>query len=286
MGVRILTDTACDLPKKIIEDYDIDLLPIIVIKDNKEYLDQMTISPKEVYDGMRAGEIFSTAQIPAQSFAERFEKYGQNKDSVLYLAFSSGLSGTYQTSMIVREQVKEKYPDLDLDIIDTRAASLGFGLVVYKAAILAKEGKSKEEIISAVQGLMDSLEQVFTVDDLEYLLRGGRVSKTAALVGGLLNIKPILEVDDEGRLVPLEKVRGRNKVFKRMVEIMKERNKGINYSDTMVAISHGDDLEAVNKLKDMIAEEFGVKEFLISSVGAGIGAHSGPGTIALFFITK
>ena len=286
MGVKILTDTGCDLPREILEEYEIDILPIIVIKDNKEYLDQITISPKEVYDGMRAGEMFSTAQISPQSFTEKFEEYGKNKDSVLYLAFSSGLSGTYQTSVIVKEQVKEKYPDLDLDIIDTKAASLGFGLVVYKAAIMAKEGKPKDEIINAVGQLLDSLVHVFTVDDLEYLFRGGRVSKTAALVGGLLNIKPILEVNEEGKLVPLEKIRGRNKVFKRMIEIMKEKNEGVDYSNTLVGISHGDDLEGANKLKEMIAEEYGVKDFLINSVGAGIGAHSGPGTITLFFFVK
>lgn len=286
MGVKILTDTGCDLPREILEEYEIDILPIIVIKDNKEYLDQITISPKEVYDGMRAGEMFSTAQISPQSFTEKFEEYGKNKDSVLYLAFSSGLSGTYQTSVIVKEQVKEKYPDLDLEIIDTKAASLGFGLVVYKAAIMAKEGKPKDEIINAVRELLDSLVHVFTVDDLEYLFRGGRVSKTAALVGGLLNIKPILEVNEEGKLVPLEKIRGRNKVFKRMIEIMKEKNEGVDYSNTLVGISHGDDLEGANKLKEMIAEEYGVKDFLINSVGAGIGAHSGPGTITLFFFVK
>ncbi|TJX14017.1 DegV family protein [Tissierella creatinini] len=286
MGVKILTDTGCDLPVEIIKEYDIDILPIIVIKDNAEYLDQVTISSKEVYDGMRAGDVFSTAQISAQSFTEKFEEYSKKDQSVLYLAFSSGLSGTYQTSVVVKETIKEKYPRLDLDIIDTKAASLGFGLIVLSAAKMAKEGKTKEEIIEEVNKQIDSLQSIFTVDDLEYLFRGGRVSKTTAFVGGLLNIKPVLKVNKEGKLVPIEKVRGRNKVFKRMIEIMRESNEGIDYSTSLVAISHGDDLEGAMKLKDMVKEEFNPKEFLINTIGAGIGSHSGPGTIALFFFQR
>lgn len=286
MRVKILTDTGCDLPVDIIKDYDIDILPIVVIKDNEEYLDQLTISSKEVFDGMRAGQVFSTAQIPAQSFNEKFEDYAKSDQPVLYLAFSSGLSGTYQTSLLVRETIKENYPQLDLEIIDTRAATLGFGLIVLTAAKMAKEGKTREEIINEVNIQVENLQSIFTVDDLEYLFRGGRVSKTAALVGGLLNIKPVLTVNKEGKLVPIEKLRGRNKVFKRMIELMKERNEGADYSTSLVSISHGDDIEGAIKLKDMISQEFGTKDFLINTIGAGIGSHSGPGTIALFFHSK
>lgn len=286
MRVKILTDTGCDLPVDIIKDYDIDILPIVVIKDNEEYLDQLTISSKEVFDGMRAGQVFSTAQIPAQSFNEKFEDYAKSDQPVLYLAFSSGLSGTYQTSLLVRETIKENYPQLDLEIIDTRAATLGFGLIVITAAKMAKEGKTREEIINEVNIQVENLQSIFTVDDLEYLFRGGRVSKTAALVGGLLNIKPVLTVNKEGKLVPIEKLRGRNKVFKRMIELMKERNEGADYSTSLVSISHGDDIEGAMKLKDMISQEFGTKDFLINTIGAGIGSHSGPGTIALFFHSK
>ncbi len=286
MGVKILTDSGCDLPEEVLKEYDIDVLPIIVIRDDKEYLDQLTISSKEVYDGMRAGEVFSTAQISAQSFNEKFEEYSKKDQPVLYLAFSSGLSGTYQTSVVVSQTIKDKYPNLDLDIIDTKAASLGFGLIVLSAAKLAKEGKSKDVIIDHVNKALKSLQSIFTVDDLEYLFRGGRVSKASALVGGLLNIKPILQVNNEGKLVPIEKVRGRNKVFKRMIEIMRERNEGADYSSSLIAISHGDDLEGASKLKEMISETFGTKEFLINTIGAGIGSHSGPGTITLFFYSK
>ena len=173
-----------------------------------------------------------------------------------------------------------------MEIIDARAATRGFGLIVLTAAKMAKEGKTREEIINEVNIQVENLQSIFTVDDLEYLFRGGRVSKTAALVGGLLNIKPVLTVNKEGKLVPIEKLRGRNKVFKRMIELMKERNEGADYSTSLVSISHGDDIEGAMKLKDMISQEFGTKDFLINTIGAGIGSHSGPGTIALFFHSK
>lgn len=282
MSIKIISDSGCDLPIDIISEYDIDILSISVIENEKEVF----ITPKEVYDGMRSGVIYKTSQVSPLSFQEKFEEYAKDNESVIYLAFSSGISGTYQSALIAESDVKEKYPEFDIDIIDTKAASLGCGLIVYEAAKLAKKGASKGEIISAINYYVEHIEQVFTVDDLEYLFRGGRVTKTAAFVGGLLNIKPILEVTKEGKLVPIEKVRGRSKVFKRMVELMKERGNGADFSEQLIAISHGDDLEDCNKLKDMIADAYGAKSFLINTVGAGIGAHSGPGTIALFFLRK
>ncbi len=286
MGVKILTDSCCDLPMEIYKEYDIDVLPIVVLKDDKEYLDRVSIQPIEVYDGMRNGDIFKTAQITPISFKEKFEEYASNNISVIYIAFSSALSGTYQTSLFVRDTIKEKYPNFDIEIVDTKAASLGFGLMVLHAAKLARDGKSKNDILTELKFFRDKLESIFTVDDLEYLFRGGRVSKTASIVGGLLSIKPILEVSDEGELIPIEKIRGRNKVFKRMVEMMTERAKDADLANQTVAISHGDDLESVYKLKELIEQEFGTKSFLISDIGAAVGSHAGPGTIALFFLSK
>ena len=283
MNVKILSDSACDLPKEILDELNIDICPIVVIKDEDEYFDGETINPKQVYDGMRNGEIYKTAQIPPYIFSEKFTEYAKNNQSVIYIAFSSGLSGTYETSLFVRENVKEEYADFDLDIIDTKAASGGFGLIVYYAAKMAKEGKSKEEILETIEFLKENIVHIFTVDDIEYLFRGGRVSRTQAFIGGLLNIKPILHVDD-GKLVPLEKIRGKNKVYKTMVEMMEKRLEGANLQDQHIFITHGDDLEGANKLKDLIIEKFATKEFTINTIGAAIGAHAGPGTIAIFFL--
>jgi len=285
MTVKILSDSACDLSKEIIEEYNIEILPIIVINDNKEYLDNITITPKKVYEDMRNGQVYKTAQIPPNVFKDKFTEYAKNGDSVIYIGFSSGLSGTYQTSLIIKESIIEEYPNFDLDIVDTKAASGGFGLIVLQAAKLAKEGKTKEEILKAVEFYKENIEHIFTVDDIEYLFRGGRVSRMQAFVGGLLNIKPVLHVED-GKLIPLEKVRGRHKVFKCMLDIMEERTKNANLREQIICITHGDDLKGALKLKELIIERFGAKAFIINMIGASIGAHSGPGTIALFFLRE
>jgi len=285
MAIKILSDSGCDLPKEIIEEYNIDILPIIVNKDDKEYLDGVTIQAKEVYDGMRRGEVFKTAQIPPHAFKDKFLEYAKNGETVIYLAFSSGLSGTYQTALFVKESILEQYPDFDLEIIDTKAASGGFGLIVYHIARMAKEGKSKEEILEAIEFYKDNIQHIFTVDDMEYLFRGGRVTRTQAFLGGLLSIKPVLTVVD-GKLVPLEKARGKNKVFKIMLDLMRERAKEANLKEQLICITHGDDLEGAMKFKELIKEEFGSESFLINMIGAAIGAHSGPGTLSIFFFKR
>lgn len=283
MNIKILSDSACDLPQEVVDKYNIDILPLIVTRDGKEYLEGIDISSKEVYEGMRNGEIYKTAQISASTFQKKFEEYAKKGIQAIYLAFSSGLSGTYQTSLFIRDNVIEDYPDLDLEIIDTKAASGGFGSIVLEIAKLAKEGKTKEELIEKSNILIDSIRHIFTVDDIEYLFRGGRVSRTQAFIGGLLNIKPILHVNSEGKLIPLEKVRGKNKLLKRMVEIIEEEANGTDLSNQIIIITHGDDLKTANKMKEILQERFGVKEFIINTIGATIGAHSGPGTLAIFF---
>lgn len=283
MSVKIITDSACDLPKDIIKEYSIEVLPIGVQLDGVEYFDGVTLDPKKLYDAMRNEKVPTTYQVTPTAFQEVFSKCAENKQSCIYLAFSSGLSGTYETSKMVLEQILEENPDLDLDIVDTKCASLGMGLVVYKAAQLAKGGKSKEEILERVNFYLNNIEHVFTVDDLETLFRGGRVSRTAAFLGGLLNIKPLLDVED-GKLIPREKIRGRKKMLKRLVSVMKERGK--DFSDQLIAISHGDDENGALELKEMIKEEYGCENFLINTIGCAIGSHSGPGTIALFFLKQ
>ncbi len=283
MSVKILADSACDLPLDLFNSLNIDLLPLVVQIDDQQFYDLETIQPKELYDQMRNGKAPKTAQVPPARFEEAFLKCAEKNETCIYIAFSSVLSGTYQTSILVKDDVLEKHPNFDLTIIDTQAASLGYGLIVKKAAELAQVGKSKEEILSTIDFYCAHIEHLFTVDSLEYLYRGGRVSKTSAFVGGLLNIKPILNVEN-GKLVPLEKMKGRKKVLKRIVEIMKAR--GDNLNQQLVAISHGDDLETAEMLRDIIKEECGTEEFLINNIGCSIGAHVGPGTIAIFFLNK
>ena len=283
--VKILTDSGCDLPENILNEYNIDILPIVLIKDDKEYLDKVTIQPETVYEGMRNGDVYKTAQIPPNVFVEKFTEYAKNKEEVIYIAFSSGLSGTYQTSLFVKETILEEYPDFDLDIVDSKAATSGFGLMVMEAVKMAKLGSTKKEILNMLEFYRNHIEHVFTVDNIEYLFRGGRVTRTQAFVGGLLNIKPVLNMED-GKLVPLEKVRGRSKVFKTMLNIMDKKAPNADLKNQIIGISHGDDIESALKLKEMISEKYGTTNFMIDTIGASIGAHSGPETLAITFLNE
>ncbi|MCA0983835.1 DegV family protein [Halobacillus yeomjeoni] len=281
MTVQILCDSACDLPKETLESYSVDVLPLRVTIDQEEYEDGEGISPQEIYEKMRNGKEPKTSQVSPQAFRDRFMHYIQKEQPFIYFAFSSELSGTYQTAKMIEQELKEEHPDAQFQVIDTKAASLGYGLIIMRVAELANEDRTFEDILEIGQYHAAHMEHLFTVDDLEYLQRGGRVSRTAAFVGGLLKIKPLLHME-EGRLIPLEKIRGSKKVLKRMVELMGER--GNDLENQRVAISHGDDEEAAKQLADMIRTEFGTKDIHIDMIGSVIGAHAGPGTIALFFL--
>jgi DegV family protein with EDD domain len=283
MPVKILADSACDLPKDFYAEHNVTLFPLKVQVNGQEFEDVKTIDPKTVYDAIRGGDVPKTSQVSPLLFEEVFTKMAENNEDGIYIAFSSALSGTYQTSVMILDQVKEKYPNFNLTIVDTKCASLGFGLVVKEAARLAAENVSKEEIHKDVLFRSQHMEQLFTVEDLDYLAKGGRVSKASAFLGGLLNIKPILNVED-GKLVPIEKIRGKKKVYRRIVELMKERGK--NFSNQIIGISHADTVETVEEVKTLIMEELHPKEIFISSIGSAVGAHTGPGAIAIFFLNK
>lgn len=283
MSVKILADSACDLPLDFYEENGAILFPLKVHIDGTEYEDLRTIQPKQVYDAIRAGNLPKTSQASPAGFKEVFTEMAENKQEGIYIAFSSELSGTYQTAVMISEQVKEEYPDFNLSVIDTKCASLGQGLVVMEAVRMAMENYSKEEIVKAVQFHSEHMEHLFSVDDLDHLAKGGRVSKASAFVGGLLNIKPLLNVED-GKLVPLEKIRGKKKLLRRIIEVMKER--GVAFEEQVVGISHADDLETATEMKNMIIEELHAKDVYITSIGAAVGSHTGPGTIAIFFLNK
>lgn len=286
MAVKILSDSACDLPEEMLKEYDIDTIPILLSKDGEEYLDGVTLKPEKMYEDMRNGEVYKTAQIPPYVFEEKFEEIAIKEESIIYICFSSGLSGTYNTSVLVKNSMMDRYPDLDINIVDSRSASVGFGLLVFKAAQMAKAGKTKEEILNMLDFYIKHIEHIFTVDDLEYLFRGGRVTRAQAVVGGLLNIKPILDIPEDGTLRPIEKVRGRNKVLKRMIEIMEERGGNADLKNQTIGINHGDDIEGALKLKKMIEEKYGCTDFVLNIIGCAIGAHSGPGTLSVFFLNE
>lgn len=283
MSVKIMADSACDLPLEDYEKYGIEMIPLTVQLDGEEYQDVLSISPEKIYSAMRNGKTPKTAQASPQLFKEIFLKHAKAGNQVVYFAFSSELSGTFQAGKLMEQEIKEEYPGFELHVIDTKCASLGYGLVILKVAELAKKGADLKEIIDTGTYYFNHMEHIFTVDDLEYLYRGGRVSKTSAFVGSLLKIKPLLHMED-GKLIPLEKIRGSKKVYKRMLEVMEERGK--NLDDQIIGISHGDALETAEQIADMIREKWKVKDIKINMVGAVIGAHAGPGTIAIFFLNN
>jgi len=281
--MKIFTDSGCDLPKSYYKENDIVLLPLRVHLNNNEYDDVMSIDSKEIYNAIRQGARPKTSQVSPELFLKHFENLAKNEEEGIYIAFSSELSGTYSTAVMIRNQVQEQYPSLKLAIIDSKCASLGHGLVVEEAVRLRDLGASLEDIEARITVLAPQIEHLFTVEDLDYLAKGGRVSKASAFLGGLLSIKPILNVED-GKLVPIEKSRGRKKAIARMLELMQER--GGNFSEKVVGISHSDDAAFASDVKAAIQERFSPKEIQVTMIGSAIGSHVGPGTIAIFFMNK
>lgn len=280
MSIRIVTDSASDLPKAVAAAEGIDILPILVYVDGQEYLDSVTIEPDDFYNRMRAGSEVKTAQIPLAFFIETFERYAQSEDHYIYFAFSSQLSGTYQTAVMAYDTVRETYPDFQMDILDTRCVSLGLGVLVVEAARMARQGASAEDIVSYVRTAGGHMAHLFSVDDLEYLLRGGRVSRSQAFLGNILNIKPILHVKD-GALIPFEKVKGRKKRLGKMFEYIEAH--GSDLGNQLIGIAHTLNEEEANAVRSHFETTYGTKDFIVSSLGCTVGAHCGPGLITLFF---
>ena len=278
--MRILADSACDLPKSFYEKNPVTLIPLRVHIDESEYLDVLTIDSTQVYAEIRQGKQPKTSQASPEQFLTLFEELAQTGEEGLYIAFSSELSGTHNTAVMIRDQVKEEHPNLKLTIINSACASLGYGLLVKEAVRLQKLGEPLERIEEIVRFKAEHMEHLFTVEDLDYMARGGRVSKTSAFIGGLLNIKPLLHVEN-GKLVPIEKLRGRKKVMKRILEIMEERGERLH--EQTIAISHGDDEAFALEMKAMIEDTFHPKQIEIHIIGSVIGAHVGPGTLGVYF---
>ena len=282
--MRIFTDSACDLPQSYFEENNVQFFSLRVELDGKDYLDIVEIKPETIYEEIRNKKQPKTSQVAPDAFLREFEAVAKAGEEAIYYAFTSALSGTYNTAVMIADQVREQYPDFKLHIIDTLAASMGQGLIVQEAVRLRDAGHSTEEVVAATKNFAAHVEHLFTVDDLDHLARGGRVSKTSAMVGGLLNIKPILNVE-EGKLVPLDKVRGRKRALKAMVELMAERG-GEDFSDKVVGICHSMDEELLNEMKAIIEERFHPKAIYSTVIGAVIGSHVGLGTIGVFFTNK
>ena len=286
MNFAIVTDSSCNLPDAIIEDFGLRILPLRFMSDGEEfqsYTEGEKSDLQRFYKMMRDGKVFTTSLPYQKSSEDLFRRVLDDGNDVLYLGFSSGLSGTYEAMANILDMLRPQYPDRKIYHADTLAASMGQGLLIYLAAKKAQEGATIEETHAWVEANKLNLAHWFTVDDLMYLFRGGRVSRTSAWAGTLLNIKPVLHVDDAGHLIPMEKVRGRKKSIMALVDHMEESAlKPV--SDQTVFISHGDCEHDVQILVDEIKKRFGCTDIHVNYVDPVIGAHSGPGTLALFFL--
>lgn len=288
MSFAIVTDSSSNLPENIIDQYDLAVLPLTFMVDGEEYRSYLKGEKTDLsqfYTMMRDGKVITTSLPNLKESRETIEALLKEGHDVLYLGFSSGLSGTYQAIELLLTELGGLYPDRTVCAVDTLAASLGEGLLVYYAAKMRDEGKSIAEVRDWVEEHKLHLAHWFTVDDLMFLFRGGRVSRTSAWAGTLLNIKPVMHVDDEGHLIPLEKVRGRKKSLKALVDHM-EQTACAPVAEQTVFITHGDCLEDAEYVAELVRERFGVTDILINWVDPVIGAHSGPGTMALFFLAS
>lgn len=284
---QLISDSCVDLPNEIAQELNIHILPLKVTvkgREYKNYLDHREIDPKVFYSLLREKNSANTAQANPHEFLSVLEPILEKGQDVMFISFSSDLSGTYNSGLIAQKELQEKYPDRKIYIIDSLSASMGQGLLVYKAALMKKDGLSIDEVAKKVEALKLDVAHLFTVSDLGHLKRGGRLSTSSFILGSIINIKPLLHVTTEGKLKVFGKARGRfkslNNLVKRMVETYDPKRNDI------VFISHGDNLRDALYVKELIMDKLGLKEenFLINPIGPVIGAHSGADTLAIFYI--
>jgi len=282
----ITTDTTSDLPDDYISKHNITVLPLTYVLEGITYTQENGLEFSEFYEKMKNGSMPTTSQVNPSQAKEIFEKLNNEGFDILHIAFSSALSGSYSSAKIAAEEMNEEYPDCKIIVVDSLCASLGEGLLIHKAVMLKESGKTIEEVVEWMEANKLHVCHNFTPMDLFHLYRGGRVSKTAAILGTMINVKPILHVDNEGRLIPINKVRGRKKSLITLVDNM-EKQIGSYVEENKrdgVFIGHGDTPEDAQFVADLIKERFGIESFLIDYVGPVIGAHTGPGILALFFM--
>lgn len=283
MSYQIITDSCCDLSEQMVQKLGVGIAPLGVDREG-EFFDDRTMAAKEFYEGMRAGKVSTTSAVNPQGWTRLMKPILDAGEDVLVLAFSSGLSTTYQSAVIAADELAEAYPQRKLLVVDTLAASCGQGLLVWYACKQRQEGKSIGEVYQWVLDNRDHVAHWVTVDDLKYLKRGGRISATTAVVGTMLSIKPIIHVDNEGKLDSVAKARGRKNALNMVAQKLQQT--GIPGANEVVFISNADCREDAEYIAAICKERCGVKEVFISDIGSVIGSHTGPGGLACCFLAK
>lgn len=282
----IVTDSSCDLSADYIKESGVCVIPFTYNLDGNDYIDDFgqMVTYGEFYNKIRKGSMPTTSQITTFTFEQTFRKLAKEGNSIIYIGFSSALSSTFNNAIMAKRNLLEEDSSIDLTVIDSKSASAGLGLIVYYAAEMLKEGKGKDEIIDWIENNKLKVYHQFTVDSLEHLRRGGRLSAASAAIGTLLDIKPFLIVDDEGKLEVAKKIRGRKKSIKTLLELLKANI--VNPEEQTILINHGDCLEDAEYLKDMLIKEVNVKNIMINYVGPIIGTHTGPGMLCMVFLGR
>lgn len=280
----ITTDNNSDLPDTYYKEHGVGCTYLSYSMEGVNYTYENFLPVHEFYEAMRKGALPTTAQVNPEAARMLMEPYLKEGKDILHIAFSSGLSGTYNSARIAAEELMEEYPERSIQVVDSLSASLGQGLLVYLAQQRKEEGEDMESLAKWIEENKLHVVHLFTVDDLFHLHRGGRVSKTTAIVGSMLNIKPVLHVDNEGKLVSIGKSRGRKKALQELVKLMDEKIGCYKDGCHTIFISHGDCEEEAKYVEKKVKEKYDIHTVIINNVGATIGAHSGPGTMALFFL--
>jgi DegV family protein with EDD domain len=279
--IKIMVDSTCDLPDELIKKYDIKILPLRVSLEDKNYLDKNTIQVDEVYSAMRKGIMPKTSQPSPKDMYNIFNEYCTNGFDFIYLSFSSALSGTYQLAEFILKEFKNKYPMLNMKVIDSKGGSTATGLIALHAVKLSEEnGQSFDSIVKKIEVLVKHVEHVFTITDLSWLIKGGRIGKAQGMIGNMLDIKPILHVND-GAMEVIKKVRGKKRALNTVVDILEERTK--KFSNQIIGVSHADDLETAEELVEIIKRRLGFENFLVNKIGSVLGSHLGIGGVGIFF---
>ena len=283
MAIKIVTDSSCDLGINFIEENNIELIPLLLNLDGETLKDDLgkSLGYREFYEKLRAGSMPSTSQINIYTFEEKFKELLDKGYEILYIGLSSALSGTFNSANMARNNILEENPNAKIAVVDSISVSMGLGMLIKKAYEMINEGKMLEEIVQWIEENKNKVIHAILVDDLKHLKRGGRVSASTAAVGSILNIKPLLKLNNSGAVEAAEKVKGKKKALKRLASIVKE--KAINIENEILYIMHGDALEEAQYLKEMILQELNFKDVKVEYIGTVIGTHGGPGTIAAVF---
>jgi EDD domain protein, DegV family len=281
--IKIVVDSTCDLPEEYISKYDIKVLPLRVSLNGTEYVDKVTIQVDEVYAAMREGIVPMTSQPSLLYTSDLFNDLCQKNCDYIYIAFSSQMSGTYQMAVSIIKELKERYPEIRMEAVDSMGGSTATGLIALQAVKLIENGYNYDMVLKQINELRDHVEHIFTITDLRWLAKGGRITKTEGIVGNILDIKPILDVRS-GVMEVIKKVRGKRMALNSVADLLEERSK--SFPGQVIGISHADDMSTAQELVGIIKKRLGDKVFVINKIGSVLGSHLGIGGVGVFFFNK